>query len=548
MPNLRSKKLNKNLGAIYVVFSLIITGLFLSAREEIVLASDCGDGEYVVSAYYSPLPGQERYATGTYVGDIRLNGGGVVTASGVKVADAPGAFVASPSCYSFGTVLEFAGMGNYLVLDRGGAIQGKRLDLWTGYGDEGLNAALAWGKRTVSVRSLGEDAEVTLEEKAAWKVPPDRTYLLSIPSNPFELIDNISLGDTGASVAVLQQLLIDIGYYNGEVDGYFGSKTKQALLEMDSDYGEIVSVNISPLGALGSTSIDDVEKLVINARKKYVEELPNTNLGKGATGPEVLNLQKALRKLGYKVDFSEEFDDLTEQALIKFQIEYGIINDASSLAAGYFGAESKQKMEIALNNALPDEIAEDVESDYFEFLPLTEQLTTPLRKGSEGDDVRKLQELLTRMNLFKVDPTGYYGPLTEHAVTKLQLKYGLITSLDDNGAGEVGPATRRFINKFHNAYLGRLQLTLKQKNVETEGLFSKELSRGDNNNDVFVLQKFLQEQGYLNSVLLTKYYGDQTFEAMAQFKLDNGLIEDGSILNSGNLDRRSIEFINARFK
>ncbi|MBU0668223.1 hypothetical protein KJ951_03160, partial [Patescibacteria group bacterium] len=40
---------------------------------------------YIISAYYSPLPGQLKYVTGSYQGDIRLNGGGVHGADGTPV-------------------------------------------------------------------------------------------------------------------------------------------------------------------------------------------------------------------------------------------------------------------------------------------------------------------------------------------------------------------------------------------------------------------------------------------------------------------------------
>jgi hypothetical protein len=36
----------------------------------------------VITAYYSPLSNQKKYITGTYYGDIKLNGSGKVTASG----------------------------------------------------------------------------------------------------------------------------------------------------------------------------------------------------------------------------------------------------------------------------------------------------------------------------------------------------------------------------------------------------------------------------------------------------------------------------------
>lgn len=513
-----------------------------------VQAYACGDGEYVISAYYSPLPGQNRYATGSYVGDIRLNGGGVTTASGVKVAEAPGAFVAAPSCFEFGTILEFEGMGNYIVLDRGGAIQGARLDLWLGYGDEGLNAALAWGKRTVLAKSLGVNADVELAGKAEWKLPPNSKFLQEVDSNPFDSLDNIKMGDTGANVAVLQQLLKDIGYYSDEIDGYFGVSTKNALLEMDEDYGEIVSINISPIGALGNTSISELENLVLVARRELEESVPSKNLGLGATGSDVLSLQKALQRLGFDVDLTEVFDEKTQAAIIEFQFAEGMIESIDEVGAGFFGEATQVRLKKAIALSLPGEIIQDSNEISYEYLSNSEKFSNNLKLGITSDEVRKLQEVLAKMHLFKLDPTGYYGPVTQHAVIKMQLKYGLIDSVSEAGAGTIGPSTRRFLNNFQNEYLKRINAEVKDYDSLKNQLFDSELKLGDKSPDVFKLQKFLQEQGYLNSVLLTKYYGENTFEAMAQFKLDNGLINNGSIHDSGNLDQDTIDYINMRFR
>lgn len=73
--------------------------------------------------------------------------------------------------------------------------------------------------------------------------------------------------------------------------------------------------------------------------------------------------------------------------------------------------------------------------------------TRPLKRGSQGSDVRKLQEFL------KKDPTtypeglvtGYYGALTEQAVQRFQKKYN-IASVGIPGYGTVGPKTRAKLN------------------------------------------------------------------------------------------------------
>jgi 3D (Asp-Asp-Asp) domain-containing protein len=65
--------------------------------------------------------------------------------------------LAAPKHYEFGTVIHLEGLGTGTVDDRGGAIvkagergyEHDRIDVWMGYGDEGLRKALAWGKRKI---------------------------------------------------------------------------------------------------------------------------------------------------------------------------------------------------------------------------------------------------------------------------------------------------------------------------------------------------------------------------------------------------------------
>ena len=83
---------------------------------------------FVISGYYSPLPGQDRYATGSYESDIYLNGNGTHGADGTPVY--PG-MVACPRTrtldngktvgYDFGTKFYIPGIGLTTCHDVGGA-------------------------------------------------------------------------------------------------------------------------------------------------------------------------------------------------------------------------------------------------------------------------------------------------------------------------------------------------------------------------------------------------------------------------------------------
>lgn len=172
-----------------------------------------GDRGFVVTAYYSPLPGQSKYVTGSYAWDIRLNGNGTHGASWVAVHPW---FLAAPSNYDFGTKIYFEWLGVWIVEDRWGAIvnawsrwnEYDRIDIWMWYGDEWRIRAITWWKRTVTGEILSDDAEVTI----AFDNSPVNKYLgLTVDGeNP-----------DSENVKKLQELFTEIGKYNGAIDGEF---------------------------------------------------------------------------------------------------------------------------------------------------------------------------------------------------------------------------------------------------------------------------------------------------------------------------------------
>ena len=78
----------------------------------------------------------------------------------------------------------------------------------------------------------------------------------------------------------------------------------------------------------------------------------------------------------------------------------------------------------------------------------TLQLNSQLHQGMNGEEVRKLQEVLaTDPNLYSKDSiTGFYGPLTAKAVADFQTHFGL------ESVGNVGPHTLEKINELLKAH------------------------------------------------------------------------------------------------
>lgn len=169
---------------------------------------------FYVTAYYSPLLWQSRYTTGTYWGDVRLNGEGKRTASGKWVFSG---LLAAPRNYDFWTKIELEWIWVWAVEDRWWAIvnagerwfEYDRIDIWMWYGDEWLARALKWWKR-----------------KVKWKiVSDDRVVSIKFNQSPIASYSNLYVTPESSSVNVkkLQQLFSDLDLYDDKIDGKYVS-------------------------------------------------------------------------------------------------------------------------------------------------------------------------------------------------------------------------------------------------------------------------------------------------------------------------------------
>ena len=82
-------------------------------------------------------------------------------------------------------------------------------------------------------------------------------------------------------------------------------------------------------------------------------------------------------------------------------------------------------------------------------IPSDFTFTRYLTVGKSGDEVKKLQELLSANPSIYPEQltTGYYGLATQRAVQRFQAAYGIANS-SNSGYGEVGPSTRSKLNYF----------------------------------------------------------------------------------------------------
>lgn len=198
-------------------------------------------------------------------------------------------------------------------------------------------------------------------------------------------------GDTGDEVESIQERLMELGYLQGPADGVFGNDTAEAVKRFRT------------LNQLGSgTSVDARIMEVL-----FGDEPVSNTLKQGDKSDEVLSLQQRLLALGYLVTKPNgTYGKMTAQAVKRFQTNNGLVVD------GNLGQGT-----IALL------LSEQAQGHVFS-------------TGDRGSDVEVLQQLLGRLNYMKLNQaTGYYGDMTEGAVSAFQSRNGL------KADGKVGPKT-----------------------------------------------------------------------------------------------------------
>lgn len=98
-------------------------------------------GQFFTTRYYTPVPWQDAYYSGSYDNDYRKNCGGdcLITANWYRLKkwDEYRVF-ACPKTFDFWTRLFVEGVGEGVCFDRGGSIKNRRLDIWVGIGDNGI--------------------------------------------------------------------------------------------------------------------------------------------------------------------------------------------------------------------------------------------------------------------------------------------------------------------------------------------------------------------------------------------------------------------------
>lgn len=140
---------------------------------------------------------------------------------------------------------------------------------------------------------------------------------------------SLKLGDSGSAVTNLQYTLYELGYYDGKVDGVFGSSTSDAVRAFQERNG------LSVDGKAGSKTLAKMySSSAVPAQAPYAYE----TLKKGDSGETVISLQQSLINLGYMKEITAVYDDTTVTAVKNFQRYNNLSVD------GKAGAETQAKL------------------------------------------------------------------------------------------------------------------------------------------------------------------------------------------------------------
>lgn len=221
----------------------------------------------------------------------------------------------------------------------------------------------------------------------------------------------IKMNDSGQAVTELQQRLLDLGYYNGEITGFYGSMTQEAVMRFQQDMGLTAD---GVVGSATETALRSPTSASPEASSQTASAAPQSLVRLGDSGAQISELQRRLTDLGYyNASISGSFDAVTEAAVIRFQQDNnlptdGIVGSATETAL-------RQPVRPAASTSSPSQGSSTAASS-----------TALLRLGSTGAAVSDLQARLTNLGFYQGAITGSYDAPTEAAVIAFQRSRNLV--------------------------------------------------------------------------------------------------------------------------
>lgn len=346
------------------------------------------------------------------------------------------------------------------------------------------------------------------------------------PVTPSPVPKSLQKGFTGSdAVRAVQKRLKELGYYKGSADGDFGPATEDAVkafqkangLTADGKVGEktlakmnaknVVSAKEANATAAPKVTNKPTAKVTNTPRPTATPDLSkDIYLESGSSGKKVETLQRRLIELGWMSgSVTGKYDATTEAAVSAFQ------KKAKLWVDGKAGPDTL--------NALYSANAPRGSN------PVSNKMET-LEMGSEGSEVKQLQQKLKDLGYLSGSADGKFGKATEAAVIAFQKNNGLTAD------GKAGTAT---LNKLYSGTAKKFTGTQAKlddnnssgrdtSNISSTGYIT--LENGSSGEQVKTLQKRLKELGYYQGNV-DGNFGEGTETAVMAFQQNNNLTVDG---------------------
>jgi len=302
----------------------------------------------------------------------------------------------------------------------------------------------------------------------------------------------LMLGSTGSDVSDLQARLLELGYYEGAIDGRYASGTQAAVQEFQERNG------LTADGVAGRQTQDLLYSG--SAQPKYVSATDVSSgyllLKEGTSGVDVRKLQGRLAELGY---YSGGVDGIygesTADAVKAFQRNNGLSGD------GQAGQQTQSKLYSATAKYASNPVA-TADPDQ----------TRSLSLGMSGNDVYALQQRLIELRYLTGVADGFFGEETQAALIEFQRNNGLTAD------GQAGAST---LKKITGSCKAATRVT---PSPAPSGIVT--LREGDTGENVYLLQAQLFELGYYTGRIDGRFT-EETKQAVIAFQMANGLTADG---------------------
>jgi peptidoglycan hydrolase-like protein with peptidoglycan-binding domain len=205
----------------------------------------------------------------------------------------------------------------------------------------------------------------------------------------------------------------------------------------------LISVNALP--ALAFTEITSAPETILSNSTLEVSKgciLLTRAWDLDDSSAEIQQLSEYLKKKGfYNGKAVKKYTKAIKTAVAKFQLENEIIKNENSEVLGVMTATTREFIS-------KDTCAKkDIETPKTSCVYITRSLNTSISNNPVfADDTRTLQRFLVQKGyLSSTFVTGSFGALTKEALRRFQIDNGIIASSESEGAGELGPRTREFI-------------------------------------------------------------------------------------------------------